>query len=162
MTLEEQHTAPTVSPERAEIERLKGELSREHDLYLRAMADFDNYRRRVERDRENAVKRDKRALLLALVDLVDDFDRALAHVDNSSDTVRSGVRAIQRQLLRVLEAQGVKAFESVGQAFDPAVHEAVGAEQSDQHEAGTILEELRRGYHWNGEVLRPARVRVAQ
>jgi molecular chaperone GrpE len=162
MAQREQDTLETASPERAEIERLKGELSQEHGLYLRALADFENYRRRVERERQNAAKRDKRELLLALLDLADDFERALAHVNDSPESVVSGLRTIRRRLASVLEAQGVTSFESVGQAFDPAVHEAIGTVQSDQQEAGTVLDELSRGYHWGDEVLRPARVRVAQ
>ena len=159
---QEQQNRETVNPERAEIERLKGELSQEHSLYLRALADFENYRRRVERERESAAKRDKRELLLALLDLADDFERALAHVGDSPDAVVSGLHTVQRRLASVLATQGVTSFESVGHSFDPAVHEAVGAVQSDHQEAGTVLDEVSRGYQWGDEVLRPARVRVVQ
>jgi molecular chaperone GrpE len=162
--------------ERAEIERLKAEnaqlkdenaqqkegLRREHEMYLRSVADFDNYRRRIERERANASREGKRELVLSLLDFLDDFDRALKHIDESSESVSAGLRAIQRRLAGVLEAQGVTPFESVGNTFDPALHEAVGAVESDQEEPGTVLDELSRGYRWGEELLRPARVRVAR
>jgi molecular chaperone GrpE len=162
MSQGEQNKVEQVSAEHTEVERLRGELSREHNLYLRALADFENYRRRVERERENAAKRDKRELLLALLDLADNFERALAHINDSPESVAAGLHTIQRRLASVLETQGVTPFESVGQSFDPGVHEAVGILQSDEQEAGTVLDELSRGYHWGDEVLRPARVRVVQ
>jgi molecular chaperone GrpE len=162
MSQTEENREEGTSAERAEIERLQSELSREHSLYLRALADFENYRRRVERESESAAKRDKRELLLALLDLADDFERALTHVNDSPESVVAGLHSIQRRLAGVLEARGVKSFASVGQAFDPAVHEAIGTVQNDQQEAGTVLDELSRGYHWGDEVLRPARVRVVQ
>ena len=162
MSQGEQNKVEPASAEHAEIERLKGEISREHDLYLRALADFENYRRRVERERESTAKRDKRVLLLALLDLADDFERALAHVSDSPEAVAAGLHTIQRRLTGVLEAQDVKSFDSVGQVFDPAVHEAVATVESDDQEAGTVLNELSRGYFWGDETLRPARVRVVQ
>ena len=158
----EHNTDESARAERAEVERLQDEINREHNLYLRALADFENYRRRVERERENAAKRGKRELLLAMLDLADDFERALAHIHDSPESVVPGLHTIQRQLASVLKAHGVKPFESVGQSFDPGVHEAVGTVQSDEQESGTVLDELSRGYHWRDEVLRPARVRVVQ
>src|SRR5580765_5401922 len=107
MAQREQDTPETANPEHTGIERLKDELSQEHNLYLRALADFENYRRRVERERQNAAKRDKRELLLVLLDLADDFERALAHVNDSPEAVAAGLHTIQRRLARVLEAQGV-------------------------------------------------------
>jgi molecular chaperone GrpE len=162
MSQAEQNTREPATTERAEVERLQDELRREHDLYLRALADFENYRRRVERERENTAKRDKRELLLVLLDLADNFERALAHINDSPESVVAGLHNIQRQLASALKAQGVTPFDSVGQSFDPGVHEAVGTVQSDEQEAGTVLDELSRGYHWGDEVLRPARVRVVQ
>jgi molecular chaperone GrpE len=162
MSQAEQNTVESASTERAEVERLQDELSREHNLYQRALADFENYRRRVERERENTAKRDKRELLLVLLDLADNFERALAHINDSPEAVVTGLHTIQRRLASVLTAQGVTPFESVGQSFDPGVHEAVATVQSEEQAAGTVLDELSRGYHWGDEVLRPARVRVVQ
>jgi molecular chaperone GrpE len=152
----------------AEIRGIQSELERERELRMRALADFDNYRKRVERERGGAERTGKRAIILALLDVMDDFDRALDHVDQSPDAVAEGLRAIHKRLADTLKAQGITPIESVGRQFDPTVHEAVGAIEAGANKAGTMFEpgavtdETRRGYLWDGEVLRPARVRVAK
>ena len=146
----------------AENSRLKEELRREHEIYLRNLADFENYRRRVERERASIAQAGKREMALSLLDVLDDFERALEHVDEAPASVSAGLIAIHRRLAGVLEAQGAIPFESVGQPFDPALHEAVGSVKSDEQESGVVLDELRRGYRWGEELLQPARVRVAQ
>jgi len=146
----------------AENARLKEELRREHEIYLRNLADFDNYRRRVERERASVAQAGKREMVLLLLDVLDDFERALEHIDEAPDSVSAGLVAIHRRLAGLLEAQGVTPFESVGQRFDPALHEAVGSVESDEQEPGAVLDEVSRGYRWGEELLRPARVRVAR
>jgi len=146
----------------AENARLKEELSREHEIYLRNLADFENYRRRVDRERASVAQAGKREIVLSLLDVLDDFERALEHMDVAPASVSAGVIAIYRRLAGLLESQGVIPFESVGQPFDPALHEAVGTVKSNEQEPGVVLDELRRGYRWGEELLRPARVRVAQ
>ena len=157
-----QHGTPTASSEQAELAGLRAELEQEHDRYLRARADFENYRRRVERDGDLAARQAKRGLLLALVELADGFERALAHVDESPDSVVAGLHGMRRQLSSLLEAEGVTPFESVGQRFDPRRHEAMATVRDVDGAAGTVVDEAGRGYLWNDELLRPARVRVAQ
>jgi molecular chaperone GrpE len=144
-----------------ETERLKEELHGEHDKLLRALADFDNYRRRVERDRASAVRAGKREVILPLLEVLDGFERALGHVGAAPASVAQGVQALHRNLLSVLERQGVTAFDSVGENFDPRFHDAIGTVESAELESGTVAEDLQRGYRWGDEVLRPARVRVA-
>jgi molecular chaperone GrpE len=152
----------------AEIRNIQEELERERQLRLRAMADFDNYRKRVERDRGTAERSGKRAILLALLEVMDDFDRAVEHVHQSPRAVIDGLRAIHKRLTDALKAQGVTPIESVGQQFDPTRHEAVGAVEAGASKSGIVLEpgavtdETRRGYLWDGEVLRPASVHVAK
>jgi molecular chaperone GrpE len=146
----------------AEVARLKSELNQEHERHLRTLADFANYRRRVEQERESAAERGKRDLLLSLLDLADDFERALAHMKGSPESVAKGLQALQRRLAGVLNRYGVMPFESVGQPFDPALHEAMGTVQNDQYAVGSVFDEVSRGYYWGDEVLRPARVRVVQ
>jgi molecular chaperone GrpE len=143
-------------------ERLKAELSREHDLYLRTLADFDNYRRRVERERTASAHAGKRELVLPLLEVLADFDRALEHLEDVPEWMSSGFVAIYRRLNSILQAQGIVAYESLGDTFDPARHEAVGLMESQDVEPGTVVAELSRGYRWGDEVIRPARVRVAQ
>jgi molecular chaperone GrpE len=153
--------SPGTEPE-AEVERLKEELRHEHEALLRALADFDNYRRRVERDRASAARSGKRDVILSLLEVLDGFDRALNHIDDAPSSVAQGVQAIHRNLLGVLERHGVTRFDSLGEPFDPRFHDAIGTVDSDEVESGTVAEELQRGYRWEDEVLRPARVRVAQ
>ena len=152
----------TTGTEPSEVERLNKELHREHEMYLRALADFENYRRRTERERASTAQRDKRDILLPLVELLDGFEQALQHADQEPSSVLQGISAIHRQLLRVLEEQGVTAFDSMGKQFNPNLHEAVGSAQREQREPGTITKEIRRGYRLGDELLRPARVLVAQ
>jgi molecular chaperone GrpE len=153
---------PPASSEEGGIEGLRTELQQEHDRYLRTRADFENYRRRVERDREVAARQAKRGLLLALVDLADGFDRALAHIDESPGSVAAGLHGMQRRLNSLLETEGVKPFESLGQRFDPTRHEAMAMVRDAGGAPGTVVDEAGRGYLWDGELLRPARVRVAE
>jgi molecular chaperone GrpE len=151
-----------IEPQKDETEQLEEALRREHDLYLRGLADFDNYRKRVERERASAANAGKREIVLSILDVMDDFERAFGHIDKSPESVSAGVRAIHRRLAGLLEAQGVTPFDSVGQPFDPSLHEAVGTVDSDEQEPGTVIDELSRGYNWGEELLRPARVRVAR
>jgi molecular chaperone GrpE len=146
----------------AENARLKEELRREHEIYLRNLADFENYRRRIERERASAAQAGKREMVLSLLDVLDDFERALEHVGEAPASLSAGVSAIYQRLAGLLESQGVIPFESVGRPFDPALHEAAGSVESDEQESGVVLDELRRGYRWEEELLRPARVLVAR
>lgn len=153
---------PAASPDPAEVEGLRAELRQEQDRHLRTRADFENYRRRVERDRDVAARQAKRKLLLALVELADGFERALLHVDESPEAVAAGLDGMQRRLGSVLEAEGVRSFESVGQGFDPTRHEAMATVRGFDGPPGTVVDEAGHGYLWNDELLRPARVRVAE
>jgi molecular chaperone GrpE len=146
----------------AEIERLKDELRREHETLLRALADFDNYRRRVERDRGAAARSGKREVILPLLELLDGFDRALSHIGDEPSAVAQGVQALRRNLLGILDREGVIPFDAVGERFDPRYHDAMGTVESADLESGAVAEEFQRGYRWGDEILRPARVRVAQ
>jgi molecular chaperone GrpE len=148
-------------PAAGELAAVQEELLLERDRHLRTRADFENYRRRVERDREAAGRQARRDLLRALVDLADGFDRALAHLDESPASVAAGVRGMQRGLRTLLDAEGVTPFESVGQIFDPVRHEAIATVRDAGVAPGTVVDESARGYLWNGDLLRPAQVRVA-
>ncbi len=146
----------------SEVERLTEEVRREHEMYLRALADFDNYRRRVERDNGEAARSAKREIILALLEVLDGFDRAVQQTSEAPSLVSEGMQILHRKLLRLLEAQGVTPFKSVGEAFNPELHEATALATSDAHEAGVVVDEVQRGYRWGDVVVRPARVRVTQ
>ncbi len=152
----------TTAADASEIDRLNEELRREHEMYLRALADFENYRQRVVRERASAARSGTRAMVLSLLELLDSFDRALPHIEDGASSFSQGVQAIHRKLQALLEAQGVTPFKSVGEPFNPELHEAIGSVQSDKYEPGSVVDELQRGYRWGDELLRPARVRVAQ
>lgn len=145
----------------AESEQLLEQVRNEHEMYLRALADFDNYRRRVERESERAVHDGKREIILSLLDVLDGFELAREHMKDAPPSLLDGVQAIYRKLQRVLEAQGVTPFESRGEPFDPKLHEAVASIKENGHAPGTVVDQVQRGYRWGDELLRPARVRVA-
>ena len=143
-----------------EIVRLKEELDTGRERGLRMLAEFDNYRRRTRQAQALAEQNGKREVLLALLDVMDDFDRALLHVGEAPDAVADGLRLIRQRFSDVLHSNGVTPFDSEGKPFDPTVYEAMTVIDSDGEESGTVYTEHRRGYFINGELLRPARVAV--
>jgi molecular chaperone GrpE len=143
------------------VENLEQELKSEHDLYLRALADFDNYRRRIDRERADLGKEALRRFIVPLLDVVDDLERFLNSVETETSPFINGIRAVHDKFLRVLHAEGVRPFQSVGKPFDPSVHEAVGTVPAGEHPPNAVVEEVRRGYRWGDDLLRSARVVVA-
>lgn len=142
------------------IEQLKQELDAERERGLRLLAEFDNYRRRTRQERAVAEQEGKRELLLALLEVMDDFDRALLHAGETSDAVANGLRLMHQRFNDVLHSNGVRSFESEGKPFDPNVHEAMTVIDGEDQDSGTVYAEYRRGYLINDELLRPARVAV--
>jgi molecular chaperone GrpE len=145
----------------AEIQRLQEELLHERDRNLRTLADFKNYRRRIERDGNKIAEEGKRGMILPLLDIIDDMEKALQSANDTKQPFVQGVKIIYQKLLALLETYGVLPFESVGMLFDHNLHEAVAMAKHKDSEPGTVVDELRRGYLWNNELLRPAQVRVA-
>jgi molecular chaperone GrpE len=143
---------------------LQDELDRCRDLLLRKAAEFDNYRKRTERERREQADRSVSDLLLELLPVLDDFERALnADVGRESvDAYRQGVELIHRQLLDLLKRRGVRPIDAVGTAFDPYLHQAVTTEVVEGGRDGEVLEEFRRGYMIGERLLRPAMVKVAR
>jgi molecular chaperone GrpE len=146
----------------AEIERVKELLGQEHDKHLRTLADFTNYRRRQESEGKKLAESGKREVILPLLDIVDDVERSLEQSEEGGEPLAEGVRLIHRKLLVLLEAQGVRPFDSKGKIFTPELHEAVAVKKDRRVKPGTIVEEFRRGYLWRNELLRPAQVQVAE
>jgi molecular chaperone GrpE len=143
------------------LKQLEEQVRQEHELYLRALADFDNYRRRIERDRASTASSGKREILLGLLEVLDGFELALQHAEDAPSPLTEGIKAIYRRFLTLLEQQKVEPIRSLGESFDPRLHEAIDSSPSDQYEPGTVIEEVQRGYRLGDELLRPARVRVA-
>jgi len=143
------------------IETLEQDLKTEHAMYLRALADFDNYRRRIDRERNKLGTEALRDFMSELLDVVDDLERFLNFVEETSPFI-DGVRFVHQKLLSLLEKEGVRPFESVGKPFDPSLHEVVTTVPAEDTTEGTIVQEARRGYKFRDDILRPARVVVAR
>jgi molecular chaperone GrpE len=146
---------------KAENERVRSELRREHEMHIRALADFDDYRRRIDRERNATARASSVGLMRSLLDVIDDLESALKDEDSHPETIPGYLQATYHRLLGMLEGQGAIPFESVGQPFDPARHEVVEEIESEQ-EPGTVLHDLHCGWCWGRDLLRPARVRIAR
>jgi molecular chaperone GrpE len=142
-----------------EVERLRGALEEEQQRNLRLLADFDNLRRRVAREQEAARRDGQRAALLPLLPVLDTLERAL-EAGSTDPEFYEGIAATHRLFMRALREAGAEPVESVGQPFDPEVHEAVGTVRSIDLEPGMVEREVRRGWRLGGELLRPAQVVV--
>jgi len=130
------------------------------DRYLRALAELDNYRKRMERDREQNRQYAVDALVRDLLPVLDSLELA-ANAVGGAEAIRSGVTLALQEALRILADRGVAPIEAVGQMFDARFHEAAGVLPDDARPHGTVLSELRRGYKLRDRVLRPARVQIA-
>jgi len=150
---------------RAELARTKEEAERNWQQFLHAAADLENYKKQASRQREDAVQRARYSLLGVILTVVDNLERALEHgAGADGEKILEGIRMTHRHVLDVLARMGVTPMETTGRPFDPRFHEAVDTAPHAEHgvEQGTIVAELQRGYMLNGEVLRPAKVRVAK
>jgi molecular chaperone GrpE len=170
---DEQQQGPAGSPagddpprgevaESADYTALMAERNEYYDRLLRKTAEFDNYRKRVERERREQADQSVADLLLELLLVVDDFDRALKVGGDGGDAYRKGVELIHAKLHDLLRKQGVRAIDSLGADFDPNVHQAVSHEESPEHREGEVIAEMRRGYMRGDRLLRPAMVKVAK
>ena len=148
-----------------EIERLKQEAKQAKDQYLRTLAEFENTKKRLHREKEEFVKYASETVVRELLPIVDSLDHALVAVDKQSDpqAVIKGVHLIYRQLLGLLEKEGVKRIPTVGELFDPHKHEAVAqVDAEDGAVEDTVVEGVQVGYTMHGRVIRPAMVKVAK
>jgi len=136
-----------------------------YDQLLRLKAEFDNYRKRIEKEREELVKFGKEELVVKLLDILDSFDLALDSTKdekNEAKSIREGVELIHKQFKEVLEKEGLRKLEVQGEKFDPNLHYAVEYQESDEHKDNEILKEIRPGYLFHNRVIRPAMVVVAR
>jgi len=138
----------------------QAEREKYYDLWVRSRADFDNFKKRIERERGEERAQAGAALIREILPVIDNLERALDAADES-DPLRQGVVLIHRQLRECLQRSGVAPIETVGTTFDPIYHEAVVTEPTDRFDHNMVMEEIQRGYLLNGRVLRPALVKVA-
>jgi molecular chaperone GrpE len=149
----------------ADLTALLDDTRRERDEYLdlakRARADFENYRKRAVQQAADAERKAKAALARDLIPAIDNLERALESAPDD-DPLSDGVRLVHRELSDALRRAGLEAFDPTGERFDPNSSEALSTQPGDGAEPGTVLESLSRGYRLDGQVIRPARVVVAQ
>ena len=144
------------------LDELRRERDALQDRLLRMAAEFDNYRKRVDRDRRDQADAASASALEDLLPLVDDMERALdAPAGTDVGAYRKGVELIHRQMMDLLRKRGVRPIEAVGADFDPRIHQAVAHEASPDHRDGEVIAELRRGYVLGDRLLRAAMVKVA-
>jgi molecular chaperone GrpE len=139
----------------------EAKASENWNMYLRALADLENFRRRTARDLAFHIRSGKKDMILKLLTVVDDMERALA-AEADYEALREGVEMITRKLLDILSAEGVKPIEAVGLPFDPNFHEAVVVCDDRDVDTDTVVEEFRRGYTYEDEVIRATMAHVAR
>lgn len=147
----------------SELSKLQAELEEQQQRVLRTQADFDNFRRRTQKEKEDLAKYASSLLITELLPVIDNFERALSTgTDNPEvSSYAKGVEMIFRQLEGVLKAEGLEEMNSVGQPFNPEYHQAIMQVESDEYEEGIVVEEVQKGYKLKDRVLRPAMVKVS-
>jgi molecular chaperone GrpE len=146
----------------AEVAKLAADLQELRQTLLRRQADFENYRKRIEKERAEDSKRYTARVIEALIPIIDGFEHALAaHRESEYEKYRKGFELIYKQLRDNLAKLGIERVEPLGQHFDPHLHQAMDRVETDEAEDGTILQVYQPGYVFHGRVLRPAMVRVA-
>jgi molecular chaperone GrpE len=146
------------------VEKARAEASKMRDQMLRVAADFDNYRKRTRREIDDAGRRAREDFLREVLPVFDNLERAVAHADQAADvrSMADGMKMVLKQFLDTLAKLGVKRVETVGVAFDPAVHEAIQQIATSEQPAGTVVAEVQPGYCWEERLVRAAMVVVAK
>jgi|TARA_B100002051_G_scaffold243857_1_gene250047 molecular chaperone GrpE len=137
-------------------------IAESNERIVRLTADFDNFRKRAQREKDEARQFANQGLLEKLLPVLDNFEMALTAVKDADPSVRDGVQMILDQLLGVLKESGVEPVDAMGQPFDPNLHEALSQEETTEVEEGTVVQQVQRGYKLNDRLVRPARVVVAK
>jgi molecular chaperone GrpE len=146
----------------AEVAKLAAELEELRQTLLRRQADFENYKKRMEKERGEDSKRTTARLVESIIPIVDGFEQALAaHREKEYENYRRGFELIYKQLVDNLAKLGVERVDPIGKSFDPHAHQAMDRAETTEHEDGTIVQTFQPGYVFHGRVLRPAMVRVA-
>ncbi|NLI92435.1 MAG: nucleotide exchange factor GrpE [Peptococcaceae bacterium] len=147
---------------KAELDEYKSKAEDYYSQLQRLKAEFDNFRKRTQKEKEEAAKYGSERIILSLLPVLDNFERAVesSHKNKDFESLSQGVEMIHRQFLKVLEDEGLKTIQAAGEQFDPNLHEALLREETDQGE-NVVLEELQKGYYLKDKVLRPSRVKVS-
>jgi len=147
-----------------ELEELRKEKERVYDLYLRKQAEFDNYKKRLERDKAESIRYANESLICELLPVIDNFELAItaAEEKDQNHSHYQGVKLILKQLKDVLAKHELADIPAVGEPFDPAHHEAIMQVSSEQHPPNTVVQQQRKGYKLKGKLIRPAMVVVSK
>lgn len=145
-----------------QLEQTRVELAEAKDKYLRLAAEMDNFRKQAEKRMQDRLRQDKKTIMLRVVDVVDDLERALAYVEVADrDTLAGALRHMHNQINSMLQREGVTSFGSTDATFDPHMHEAVESVDNTGQPEGRIVQEMQKGYKFGDDLLRPARVHVS-
>ncbi len=165
--MDDEGGAPTPTPDAAtgladELGEIRKERDALQDRLLRQAAEFDNYRKRVERERRDWAQFAAVDFVQDLLPVIDDFERALQIDAPGSESYRQGLEIIHRALMEMLRKRGVTPIEAVGTAFDPQIHQAVAYDEAPDRRDGEVMEQFTRGYRLGDKLIRPAMVKVAK
>ena len=168
--LENENQEPESNHDKSEdIESKNIELQKEvNDLkekLLRKQADYENFRKRLYREKDDSIKYSNQMMLMDIVEIIDDFERAIKSADDSKDfnSFHNGIEMIEKQFTSMLEKKwGLTRFSSVGEEFDPEKHQAISMEERKDHDKSMVIEDYQKGYFFYDRVLRPAKVKVSQ
>jgi molecular chaperone GrpE len=159
-------TAPPANggPAPDELEKSRKEAAENYDRYLRVSADFDNYKKRMARERTDLIQYGNEKLIRDLLPVLDSLGRALDHATepNNALLLIEGLRLVEKQFLTVLENNGVQPIQARGERFDPNFHEALFQVDTTEGESNRVVDELEKGYLLNGRLLRPSKVSVSK
>jgi len=157
---DDEDTSEPDTPE-GRVAELESEVASLKHMLLRARADLENFRKRSEREKQEHVKYANRKVFTDMLDVIDNFERALGAVADPQDNFVIGVKMIQKQLLDVLGNNGVEIINAEGRLFDPYLDEAIAREHTDEYEENAIIEVFQKGFRYHGQLLRPSKVKVA-
>jgi molecular chaperone GrpE len=146
------------------IEESEKEKQEFNEKYLRLNADFDNFRKRMQKEKIDLIKYANEDIIIDFLNVIDNFDRAIDGAEKAEDmkTVIEGIKMVQKQFHDTLEKRGLSLVNCIGEDFDPHLHEAMLHEETDEVKEGQILEELQKGYKLNDKVIRYPKVKVAK
>ena len=147
---------------RAELEVARGEARRNYDQMLREAAETENYKKRVSREKQDAIRYANEALVRDLLPVIDDLERAVQHGEGDAGSLRDGIELVLKGCLEALQKHGVTRVTAKGQPFDPEKHEAYAHIETDEYEANMVMDEVRHGYYLADRLLRASLVSVAK
>jgi len=159
-TTEEAEVAPEA--DFSEVDKLKNECKDVNEKFVRLQAEFQNFKKRTEKEKSNLYKYANEKLFVDLLPLMDNMERALSSTESGSDGIVEGLKMIKKSLDDIFDKNDVKAIEALGQPFDPELHHAVMSDDSDDHASEHVIEEFQKGYTINEKVIRHSMVKVSK